>query len=91
VYSEQPIDGHLAVFQGRPDALAYIRSVNPDYVWLPKSLPVMAELQSTGEWTTTFDGPMSAVLARTPQLERLDPGSAVARSDHPGSRFFPGP
>jgi hypothetical protein len=91
VYSDQPIEGHLAVYQGRPGALDYIRRVNPDYVWLPKSLPVVSELQASGEWTTTFEGPTSAVLARHPEPEPLEWKRPAAESQRGSGRRFPGP
>ena len=91
VYSDRPIEGHLAVYQGRPGALEYIRRVHPDYVWLPKSLPVVSELQSTGEWTTTFEGPTSAVLARRSLRESPGWEAPASGSERADDRVFPGP
>jgi len=91
VYSDRPIEGHLAVYQGRPGALDYIRRVNPDYVWLPKSLPVVSELQSTGDWTTTFEGPTSAVLVRRSSPESAAWPAPAIGSERTDERVFPGP
>ena len=91
VYSDRPIEGHLAVYQGRPGALDYIRRVNPDYVWLPRSLPVVSELQATGDWTTTFEGPTSAVLERRSRWELPAWQAPAIGSERADNRVFPGP
>jgi hypothetical protein len=101
VYSSAPIAGHLAVYDNLPGALEYVRHLQPDYIWLPKTSPVVRTLQSTGAWTTAFDGPRSSLLARRGLCrDGLCCGAGasappaeprIARVMTSGARPFPGP
>jgi hypothetical protein len=65
--------------------MGYLRALNPDYIWLPKRLPVSDRLAEAG-WTAIFSGPISVVFART----GAGPFQQVAAI--PGAvRCFPGP
>lgn len=96
VYSTAPIAGHLAVYDNLPGALEYVRQLRPDYIWLPKASPVVGTLRSTGEWTMTFDGQRSSLLARR-GLDGRDVccGGGALAPPVPGAtaglRLFPGP
>jgi hypothetical protein len=86
VYSDEGIDRHLAIYANGAGALDHIRRLKPDYIWLPKRLPVLSALQAGGEWTVTYDGQQSAVLARRPLPDRTDAGGRGEQARH-----FPGP
>ncbi len=84
VYSDRTIDLHLALYSGAPEGVAYLRELDPDYVWLPRQLPVTGALADQG-WTILFDGPRSILLGKT--------GSAWPQSSAALGfpRCFPGP
>jgi hypothetical protein len=42
----------------------YSQQLNPDFIWLPASLPVAADIQKAG-WSPIFDGTMSRIWARS--------------------------
>jgi hypothetical protein len=86
VYSAAPIAGHLAVYRNQREGIEYLRRLNPDYVWLPKSLAIVDTLRTSGEWAVVFDGSTSAVLARHTLV-----AYAPANIDDSRARFFPGP
>jgi hypothetical protein len=86
VYSEEGIDRHLAIYANGAGALDHVRQLQPDYIWLPKRLPVLSALRAGGEWTVTYDGPRSAVLARRPLG-----GRSGGESGREQARLFPGP
>jgi hypothetical protein len=86
VYSDEGIDRHLAIYANDAGALDHVRQLQPDYIWLPKQLPVLSALQAGGEWTVTYDGPRSAVLARRPLA-----GRSGGENRHEQTRLFPGP
>jgi hypothetical protein len=85
VYSDEGIDRHLAIYANGAGALDHVRQLQPDYIWLPKYLPVVSALRSSGEWTAAFDGSRSVVLARRALTQRGG-GSSDTRA-----RLFPGP
>jgi hypothetical protein len=63
VYREATIQAHRRFYAADQTALSYLRALNPDYVWLPKRLPVSDKLAEMG-WTPVFSGPVSVVFAR---------------------------
>ncbi|MCA1649507.1 MAG: hypothetical protein LC753_04235, partial [Acidobacteria bacterium] len=89
VYSEATISGHLRLYEGHRDGLAYLDRIQGDYVWLPRQLPVSAVLRTRG-WIPLYQGPHSVLLARRDRV-------AVASTDlststrKPECRCFPGP
>jgi hypothetical protein len=85
VYTAATVQAHRRFYAGDGTALAYLRDLNPDYIWLPTRLPIVGRLAGEG-WVAVFSGPVSAVFARTgagPFLDAGPPSSAV--------RCFPGP
>jgi hypothetical protein len=87
VYSDRTVDLHLALYNGAPDGLAYVGELNPDYIWLPRYLPVVDTLKHDG-WLTVIEGSMSTVLGRP---NATSSGSMAAVPSIPGRRCFPGP
>ena len=87
VYSDATISGHLRLYQGHPDGLAYLDTIQSDYVWLPRQLTVSAVLRTRG-WVPIFQGPHSVVLASKAAAD----GTVLATSTQkPECRCFPGP
>jgi hypothetical protein len=85
VYSERTIQRHLALYDGLPEAPAYVDELQPDYVWLPRSAPIIAVLRSQG-WQPIFDGGVSIKLAR-----RAADVLSVPRRAEIVPAYFPGP
>ncbi len=85
VYSESTIQAHRRFYAADETALPYLDALDPDYLWLPKHLPVNGKLASAG-WAPVFSGSVSVVYARVgagPFQQVGDSGS--------GMRCFPGP
>jgi hypothetical protein len=85
VYSARVLDLHYAFYEGRPEGLAYARALNPDYVWVPATFPVVDGLKGQG-WSTLYRGPISVLLAREPPASLVMPESAAG-----SRRCFPSP
>jgi hypothetical protein len=85
VYTEGTIQAHRRFYAADETASTYLRALNPDYIWLPKRLPITSTLMKSG-WMTAFDGPVSVVLARA----GAGPFEQVAASPT-ARRCFPGP
>jgi len=81
VYSERVRHAHQQFYAG--DA-AYARRIQGDYVWIPRTLPVVRRLLDEG-WVAIFEGPRSVVLAA-----KSNPG-VTRHSAFTGPRCFPGP
>jgi hypothetical protein len=88
VYSDATIDGHLLLYGGRKEGLAYLDTLESDYVWLPRLLPVSSTLQSRG-WVPIFQGPYSVLLARSDLAPHHSATTAAVHES--ASRCFPGP
>jgi hypothetical protein len=86
VYGLKASTGQVAIYASGAGALDHVRRLQPDYIWLPKRLPVLSALQAGGEWTVTYNGPQSAVLARRPLG-----GRSGGESGREQARLFPGP
>jgi hypothetical protein len=63
VYSADVLRAHNEFYRNRPGAREFLGRLSPDYVWLPKSLPVSAMITSWG-WTPIFETATSTVWAR---------------------------
>jgi hypothetical protein len=63
VYSAAMLQAHNAFYRNGPGARQFLERLSPDYVWLPKSLPVSAMIAGWG-WTPIFDAETSTVWAR---------------------------
>lgn len=85
VYTEGTIQAHRRFYAADDTASSYLRQLNPDYIWLPKRLPVTDMLLKAG-WLPIFSGEISVVLARagTGPFQQVGPFSG-------GMRCFPGP
>jgi hypothetical protein len=85
VYTDGTIQAHRRFYAADESASTYLRALNPDYIWLPKRLPVSDTLRSAG-WIAAFEGPASIVFARA----GAGPFEQVANA-RTGMRCFPGP
>jgi hypothetical protein len=85
VYTEGTIQAHRRFYAADATAASYLRALNPDFIWLPKRLPVTDTLRAAG-WMAAFDGAVSVVLARA----GAGPFEKAAAS-RGGMRCFPGP
>ena len=85
VYTDGTIQAHRRFYAADETAATYLRALNPDYIWLPKRLPVSNMLRSAG-WMAAFEGPVSIVFARA----GAGPFEQVAKAQT-GMRCFPGP
>jgi hypothetical protein len=85
VYSDRLVSEHLRFYFGSSEESRYPDTLRVDYIWLPKALPVVPELEPRG-WRTVFEGPLSVILARG----RPDLPVKVVRVEPP-VRPFPGP
>jgi hypothetical protein len=63
VYSDRHIQGHLEVYKGSAAGTKYLRQLAPDYVWLPRTAAIIAQIEGQG-WTRIFEGERSLILAR---------------------------
>jgi hypothetical protein len=86
VYSAGQIDAHLRFYEDRPDARDLPDRLHADYIWIPKTLPVVPGLRQKG-WQPIFDGPTSLILARRLAAVRPTRGDRLGES----ARCFPGP
>jgi hypothetical protein len=66
VYSDALLRAHDAFYRNRPGAREFLEHLSPDYVWLPRSLPVSAMIGGWG-WTPIFETATSTVWARGPR------------------------
>ncbi|HKT78944.1 MAG TPA: hypothetical protein VJP86_01905, partial [Vicinamibacterales bacterium] len=74
VYSATFIAAHNEFYRNGPGARAFIQRLEPDFVWLPKSLPVSASIADWG-WTPVFQTSTSIVWARTNRPDWRFPAS----------------
>jgi hypothetical protein len=63
VYSAAMLQAHNRFYRNEPGAREFLERLSPDYVWLPKSLPVSAGIAGWG-WMPIFETGMSTVWAR---------------------------
>jgi hypothetical protein len=61
VYSDAVVRDHDRFYYGHDPA--YPDRIEADYVWLPRRLPAVGQLQQRG-WFAFFEGPRSVILAR---------------------------
>jgi hypothetical protein len=85
VYSDRHILGHLQLYGGTDRGIEYLQELDPDYVWLPKSFPVVRKLPSLG-WHELYSGSRSVIFGRTPAANPLSVPATVTLP-----RCFPGP
>jgi len=63
VYSAELLRAHDAFYRNRAGAREFLDRLAPDYIWLPRSLPVSAAITDWG-WTPIFETGKSTVWAR---------------------------
>jgi hypothetical protein len=63
VYSERVLAGHRSFYANEPAGIAYVESLDPDYLWLPATLAAARTLETRG-WRPIFRSGGSVVLAR---------------------------
>jgi hypothetical protein len=88
VYSERIVDLHLDMYLGMENGLAYFDTLNADYVWIPRELPLVSILMKSPLWTPAYRGGRSIIFARS---SLLPSGTPVQEGGAPQCRCFPGP
>ena len=85
VYRDETISKHLQFYFDGPGGRDYVRTLDPDYVWLPNTLPVIDGLKEEG-WVPIFEGPISILFAKSA-------GAPVQQlsTTSPDAGCFPGP
>lgn len=86
VYRDETIQAHRRFYAADDTALPYLRTLDPDYIWVPTRVPIAARLADAG-WTSVFSGPISVVFARP----GAGPFQPVAITTTTAVRCFPGP
>ena len=84
VYSDSAIQRQLRFYYEPSDRREIVKTLQPDYIWMPSSLEVTKDLAADG-WKPVFSGPRTVILARGNVQERPYSSNRVA------SRCFPGP
>jgi hypothetical protein len=74
VYSAAVIDAHLRFYQGGPGAWQYVDTLQPDYVWIPRRLPVVDDLRRNG-WIALCEGPSSILFTRRHVMKPCEPAA----------------
>ena len=88
VYSDRSVDLHLDMYLALDDGLAYLDSLQADYVWVPRELPLASTLMKSPAWTPAYRGGRSIIFARG---GLLPPGTPVQEGAAVQCRCFPGP
>lgn len=78
VYSDAVLNLHSTIYFGRPGWETALNQLNPDFIWLPTTIPVVNQLPSLG-WKLAFRTARSAVFTRTPVS--MPPPAAVSQPD----------
>jgi hypothetical protein len=83
VYSDRHINGHLEIYRGSDEGVAYLRELNADYMWMPRNFPIIARARKEG-WTPIYEGTRSVILA--------SPSASLKRASWvmPEAACFPG-
>jgi hypothetical protein len=63
VYSAALLQAHNEFYRNESGAREFLERLSPDYIWLPKTLPVSPMITGWG-WTTIFETGRSTVWAR---------------------------
>jgi hypothetical protein len=88
VYSDRSVDLHLDMYLALDDGLAYLDSLQADYVWVPRELPLASTLMQSPAWTPAYRGGRSIIFARS---DLLPAGTPVQEGADVQCRCFPGP
>ena len=84
VYSAALLRAHNEFYRNGPGARQFLERLSPDYVWLPKSLPVSAMIADWG-WTPIFETGTSTVWARGHLRSSWRPPPPVTSSCFPAA------
>jgi len=85
VYSDRIIQAHRRFYAADETATAYLRALDPDYIWVPRRVPIAGRLAEQG-WVAVFTGTTSIVFAHAGAGPFQHTGPASI-----GMRCFPGP
>jgi hypothetical protein len=83
VYSDAYVRDHLRLYYDPDAERSLLEHLNPDYAWLPASLPLVGELDRLG-WQRVYSGPVSVVFSRSTKAFTAPPPVQ-------GPACFPGP
>jgi len=83
IFTQRVIDRHLQFYYRPSTREAFLSDFRPDYIWLPRDLPVVPGLLADG-WVPLYSGPRSVFLTRHSEGAAADGTRAVGRC-------FPGP
>jgi hypothetical protein len=84
-YSAAAIAAHFAFYRDQPGGRDLPRLIRPDYLWLPRTLPVVPRLREDG-WQPLFESGRSIVFAQSAEKVHRTGGP-----EPPSRRCFPGP
>ena len=85
VYTPETLAEQQAIVEGKPDGLAALGRIAPDYVWLP------SEATATAGWLTANGYRMEVRTARSFIAVRQDLPPLPGRVADASSACFPGP
>jgi hypothetical protein len=85
VYAAATIAAHFAFYRDEPGGRELARRLEPDYLWLPRTLPAVPRLEADG-WQPVFESTRSIVFAQT-----ADKVYRTGGAEPPSRRCFPGP
>lgn len=88
VYSDRSVDLHLDMYLGLPPGLAYLDTLQADYVWVPRELPLAGALLDSPKWTQIYHGGRAVIFGRS---GLVPPGTPVQEGAAVQCRCFPGP
>ena len=84
IYSESVLTRYAEMVAATPDGLAYLRDLDPAYVWLPAALGGVSSWLQTHGYRIDLTTPRSFVAVRNDQ-------PVLHLSDAPLTACFPGP
>jgi hypothetical protein len=87
-YSARNVDLHLDMYLALEDGLAFLKSLNADFVWVPPELPLTKTLSTSVDWTPVYRSDRSIIFARSGLPEAARPLQQGAPAQ---CRCFPGP
>lgn len=85
VYSDATTQAHRRFYANKETGTSLVQQLEPDFIWLPASLPVISRLPVEG-WTAIFSSPASVIFARASRDQFVQPESTPQMP-----RCFPGP
>ena len=88
VYTDRTVDLHLDMYLALQDALPYLESLQADYVWVPRELPLANSLSQSALWRPIYRSGRSIIFARH-GLAPVD--GAIKEGSDANCRCFPGP